>query len=180
MHECSVALYDALVTSTMRAAVYYGSRDIRVLQVPRPIPKPGEVLVRVLRNGLCGTDATEWAHGPVMIPLHEPHPHSHHVGPMILGHEIVGEVVTAPEGSGLTPGMLAASGAQVACGHCRNCREGRINVCDRLWTLGLQADGGHLRTLTRTESGSGPFAARTRCNRPRRRPVRGYGQARRA
>lgn len=128
---------------TMRAARYYGSRDIRIEDIPVPQPAADEALVKVLRSGLCGTDVTEWTSGPIMIPLHKQHPHSGHVGPMTPGHEIFGEVVTAPEGSGLKPGDLVASGAQIACGECKTCRAGRPNVCAKLHTLGLQRDGGH-------------------------------------
>jgi (R,R)-butanediol dehydrogenase/meso-butanediol dehydrogenase/diacetyl reductase len=132
-----------MTANTMRAAVYHGARDIRIEQVPTPARGAQDVLVRVLRSGLCGTDVTEWLSGPVMIPLTKEHPYSQHRGPMIPGHEIVGEIVEAPEDSGLQPGTTAVSGAQVACGECKNCLAGRINVCERLYTLGLQTNGGH-------------------------------------
>lgn len=134
--------------SMMRAAVFHDRRDIRIENVAMPTPDADDVLVRVLRTGLCGTDATEWAHGPVMTPVRERHPHSGHLGPLILGHEMVGEVVAAPEGSGLEPGTIAASGAQVTCGDCINCAAGRSNVCQRLYTLGLQAHGGLAEYVT--------------------------------
>ncbi len=124
----------------MRAAVFHGAGDMRIETVPTPSPREGEVLVRVLRSGLCGTDVTEWTKGPVVVPLARRHPHSGHLGPLIMGHEFVGEVVA---GDGLAAGTVVASGAQVACGACVNCSRGRINVCERLYTLGLQADGGH-------------------------------------
>ena len=129
--------------TTMRAAVYHGPRDIRIERVPRPVPAADQVLVRVLRSGLCGTDVTEWVSGPVMIPLAQRHPHSGHGGPLVPGHEITGEVVEAPSGSPLAPGALVVSGAQVVCGDCARCREGRVNICERLFTLGLNAPGGH-------------------------------------
>ena len=44
---------------TMRAAVYYGKEDIRIQDVPRPVPKDNEVLVRCAFNGICGTDLHE-------------------------------------------------------------------------------------------------------------------------
>ncbi len=131
----------------MRAAVYYGARDIRSETVPVPARAANEILIRVLRSGLCGTDVTEWLSGPHMIPLHHEHPHSHHEGPMIPGHEIVGEVVAAPTDSELAPGTLVASGAQVWCGTCARCLEGRVNICESLYTLGLNAPGGHAEYL---------------------------------
>lgn len=130
-------------TSDMRAAVYYGPGDIRISRVPIPTPGPGEILVRVLRSGLCGTDVTEWTSGPKMIPLYEEHPHSHHRGPMTPGHEIVGEVVEGTRTGGTKTGGIVVSGASVPCWECDRCQEGRTNICQRLYSLGLNAPGGH-------------------------------------
>jgi len=131
----------------MRAAVYHGAGDIRIEQRPVPSPSAGELLVRVLRSGLCGTDVTEWSSGPHMIPLTTRHPHSTHSGPMIPGHEIVGEVVSAPGDSEFTVGTRVVSGAQVPCGTCARCTEGRVNICEQLYSLGLNANGGHAEYL---------------------------------
>ncbi|MFJ9778972.1 zinc-binding dehydrogenase [Amycolatopsis sp. NPDC101161] len=128
------------MSSTMKAAVYHGTRDIRIEQVPIPHPRDGEVLIAVQRSGICGTDATEWTNGPVMVPLHHRHPASGHLGPMIPGHEFVGEVV---DSSGeLAAGTLVAAGAGVWCGRCDRCAEGRTNICRNYYTLGLNAPGG--------------------------------------
>ena len=54
--------------------------------------------IEVTYNGLCGTDATEYTKGPMMVPLTTPHPGSGHVGPTILGHEFIGMVVEAGPG----------------------------------------------------------------------------------
>jgi (R,R)-butanediol dehydrogenase / meso-butanediol dehydrogenase / diacetyl reductase len=127
----------------MRAAVYHGRGDVRVEQRPRPDPKPGEVLLRVTRSGICGTDAGEFAHGPRMFPIERRHPASGHLGPMALGHEFVGEVIAAgPDLPGSWSGRRLASGAGVSCARCDWCRAGRTNLCARYWTLGLSADGG--------------------------------------
>ena len=78
----------------MRAAVYYGHHDVRIEERPVPVRGEGEALIRVLRSGMCGTDATEWRSGPHLFPVTgAPHPVSGHVGPLILGHEFIGEVV---------------------------------------------------------------------------------------
>jgi (R,R)-butanediol dehydrogenase/meso-butanediol dehydrogenase/diacetyl reductase len=126
----------------MRAAVYHGPRDIRLEEVPVPSPGEGEVLIEVLRSGLCGTDVTEWVAGPKLIPLHSRHPNSGHMGPMIPGHEMVGRVVESksPE---VEPGTLVAGAASVPCWECDRCREGRTNICQRLYSLGLNAPGSH-------------------------------------
>lgn len=124
----------------MRAAVYHGQRDVRIEEVPVPRARDGEVLLAVRRSGICGSDATEWAAGPKMVPLTRRHPGSGHLGPMVLGHEFVGEVVESS--SGFTAGELVASGAGVSCGRCDRCREGRTNLCRGYYTLGLNAPGG--------------------------------------
>ena len=73
------------MATQMKAAVYYGAGDVRIEQVAAPVPGPGEVLIRVTRSGVCGTDASEWKSGPNIFPVHRTHPHSGHHGPLILG-----------------------------------------------------------------------------------------------
>jgi (R,R)-butanediol dehydrogenase/meso-butanediol dehydrogenase/diacetyl reductase len=128
----------------MRAAVYHGPGDIRIESVPEPgHPEPGELLLEVIRNGICGSDAGEFQHGPRMVPVGERHRHSGHVGPTILGHEFVGRVAEVGPGvTGFVPGQRVACGAGVSCGRCAWCRSGRTNLCARYYTIGLQADGG--------------------------------------
>ncbi|MFB8041903.1 zinc-binding dehydrogenase [Streptomyces hydrogenans] len=130
------------MTGTMRAAVYHGAHDIRIENMPVPVPRDGEALVAVRRNGICGTDATEWAKGPTMVPLAKRHPASGHMGPMIPGHEFVGEVVDVRGTTAVRAGQAVASGAGVWCGACDRCAQGRTNVCRRYYTLGLNAHGG--------------------------------------
>lgn len=134
---------DRGIRTEMKAAVYHGPHDIRMEQIPTPRPSSGEVLVRVLRSGLCGTDVTEWTSGPLMIPIGWKHPHSGHRGPMTTGHEIVGEVAESPQESQLRPGALVVGGAGAPCWECDRCREGRTNICRHLYSLGLNAPGGH-------------------------------------
>ncbi|RKT55596.1 zinc-dependent alcohol dehydrogenase [Saccharothrix australiensis] len=145
---------------TMRAALYHGARDIRVEEVPVPTTGPGEVLIRVLRSGVRGTDAAEWTSGPKTFPAARRHPVSGHLGPLIPGHEFVGEVVEADPTSDLAVGDLVASGAGIWCGRCRRCREGRTNQCAAYRTLGLNVHGGMAefvaapsRTLRRVPAG---------------------------
>ncbi len=77
----------------MKALVLHAPGDARIEQRPDPRP-PGsdEVTLRVVRAGLCGTDATEYAAGPVMTPLTTRHPNSGALGPVVLGHEFIGVV----------------------------------------------------------------------------------------
>jgi (R,R)-butanediol dehydrogenase/meso-butanediol dehydrogenase/diacetyl reductase len=126
----------------MKAAVYHGAHDVRIEDRPIPRRGDGQVLLRVLRSGMCGTDATEWRSGPHLFAVAHPHPVSGHVGPLILGHEFVGEVVEAGPGSAFVVGDRVAAGAGVWCGACPRCAEGRTNLCWKYTTLGLNVDGG--------------------------------------
>jgi threonine dehydrogenase-like Zn-dependent dehydrogenase len=117
----------------MRAAVYHGRHDIRIESVPEPgDPGPGEVVLEVLRSAICGTDASEWAHGPLLARP-----------PVTLGHEFVGRVAEVGDGvEDFRVGDRIVSGAGVSCGTCEWCRAGRINLCAAYYTLGLHANGG--------------------------------------
>lgn len=128
----------------MKAAVYYGRGDVRVENVPAPAaPEFGAVRLEILRGAICGTDATEYAHGPKMVSLEAPHPGSGHGGPVVLGHEFVGRVVEVGDGvGGLAVGDRVVSGAGVSCGECEWCRAGRTNLCAHYYTLGFHRDGG--------------------------------------
>lgn len=130
------------MSPSMRAAVYHGARDIRIEDVPVPDPSDGDVLLKVVRSGICGTDASEWVAGPRTFPVARRHPNSGHQGPLILGHEFVGEVLDAPSGSSFAVGDVVATGAGIWCGECRRCREGRTNQCSTYRTLGLNVNGG--------------------------------------
>ena len=149
----------------MKAAVYHGRHDIRIQSVPEPgDPGPGEVVLEVARAAICGTDSSEWAHGPLLTRP-----------PVTLGHEFVGRVVSIGEGVvGLSHGDRVVSGAAVSCGHCEWCRAGRTNLCSTYLTLGLQLNGGLAQlvktpaavcrqvpdVLLRRRGGDGPAAGR--------------------
>jgi threonine dehydrogenase-like Zn-dependent dehydrogenase len=128
----------------MRAAVYHGAGDVRLEAAAAPgEPGPGQVLIAPSMAAICGTDASEYAHGPHMIPLRERHPGSGHVGPLVIGHEFVGRVEALGDGvDGLTVGDRVVSGAGVSCGECAWCEAGRTNLCATYYTLGLSAPGG--------------------------------------
>ena len=104
----------------MAAAVYHGRGDVRIETRPIPIATEGQALVKVLRSGICGTDATEWKSGPIMFPIDRPHPVSGHHGPLVIGHEFVGEIVDLPAARSTdSPSATdVASGAGVSCGEC--------------------------------------------------------------
>ena len=86
--------------------------------VPVPVPGRDDVLIRVLRTGICGTDLhiygwDGWAQANVPVPL-------------VIGHEFVGEVVEAgSDVRELHPGDLVSGEGHLVCGRCRNCMAGR-------------------------------------------------------
>ncbi|MET3899555.1 L-idonate 5-dehydrogenase [Devosia sp. UYZn731] len=121
----------------MKAFVLHGQRDLRAELVPTPIPGPGEVLVRVRRAGICGSDIHYFVHGRVgsFVPKR----------PFILGHEIAGEVAE------LGPGVDAALGGRrvavdpsIPCGACAFCREGRYNLCINMRFYGSASADPHV------------------------------------
>lgn len=128
----------------MRAAVYHGAGDVRIETVDEPrAPGAADVILKVLRAGMCGTDAAEYTTGPHFVPLHARHAASGHVGPTILGHEFIGEVVArGKDVQHVREGQRVAAGAGVWCGRCGYCRAGRTNLCDSYFTLGLHTHGG--------------------------------------
>ena len=131
------------MSAKMKAAVYHASGDVRIEERDVPTPIAGEVLLKILRSGMCGTDASEYKSGPKMFPTQTKHPISGHHGPLILGHEFIGEVAAVTDGSGgFKVGDIVASGAGISCGQCKRCKEMRTNLCDKYVTLGLNRDGG--------------------------------------
>lgn len=126
----------------MRAGVLYQPHDLRIEERPDPTCGDDDVIIEVTLNGLCGTDATEFAKGPMMVPLAARHPASGHTGPTILGHEFIGVVVEAGKNARSLLDKRVASGAGVSCGSCRWCRAGRTNLCAEYYTLGLSTHGG--------------------------------------
>jgi (R,R)-butanediol dehydrogenase / meso-butanediol dehydrogenase / diacetyl reductase len=123
----------------LRAAVFHGPRDVRIENVPDPqAPSADEVVLEVVRAAICGTDASEWDHGPILCRPG-----------VVLGHEFVGRVVEA--GAGVTDvrvGDRVVSGAGISCGQCYWCVRRRTNLCAEYRTLGLQVDGGLAEYVT--------------------------------
>jgi (R,R)-butanediol dehydrogenase / meso-butanediol dehydrogenase / diacetyl reductase len=117
----------------MRAAVYRGPQDIRIESVAEPAdPRGADVVIRVARAAICGTDSSEWAHGPLLA---QP--------PVVLGHEFVGEVVASgPDAAAVGIGDRVVCGAGISCGQCAWCAAGRTNLCAHYRTIGLHVDGG--------------------------------------
>ena len=114
----------------MKVALFYGGKDIRVEKVPDPTPGPGEVLVRVMAAGICGSDL----HG-----YRDPDRGSGQPSPYMTGHELAGEVaVLGPGVRGLAIGQRVGVEPRhlVGCGRCRWCRRGDYQLCPELGQVG--------------------------------------------
>ncbi|MCX2969865.1 MULTISPECIES: L-threonine 3-dehydrogenase [Streptomyces] len=107
---------------------------IALTEVPEPRPGAGQVRIRVLRTGICGTDLhidgwDAWAARVVKAPL-------------VLGHEFVGEVVEVGAGvADIAVGDTVSGEGHLVCGTCRNCMAGRRHLCIRTIGLGVHTDG---------------------------------------
>ena len=118
---------------------------LELVDRPEPTAGPGEVKIRVLRTGVCGTDLhidawDEWAAGAVAAPL-------------ITGHEFAGEVVAIGAGvRDVEVGDLVSGEGHIVCGTCRNCRAGRRHLCIRTSGIGVNRDGAFAEFVVIPES----------------------------
>jgi L-iditol 2-dehydrogenase len=112
------------MTATMRAAMLRGREDVEIVDVPRPAPGPGEVVIRVEAALTCGTDAKVWRrgyHARMLTP------------PCLFGHEYTGIVEAV--GAGVTDfreGDPVVGANSAPCGACDYCKKGRESLCDDL------------------------------------------------
>ncbi|MHB0868884.1 MAG: 2,3-butanediol dehydrogenase [Chloroflexota bacterium] len=126
----------------MRAAVWFGRRDSRVVDVPdAPGPGPGEVKIKVAWVGVCGTDLHEYAAGPIFMPI-TPHPLTGKAAPLIQGHEFSGVITEVGSGvEGFQPGDRVTADSATWCGSCWACQRREYSLCDKAAFLGLGRDG---------------------------------------
>jgi threonine 3-dehydrogenase len=112
-----------------------------VKDIPRPTAAPGEVLVKVRASSICGTDIsiydwTPWAAG-------------HITPPMVMGHELVGEILEINGDPGaLRVGDLVSSETHIFCGHCYQCQIGNRHICENMELFGIGRDGGFAEYAT--------------------------------
>ena len=103
----------------MRVANWYNNRDVRVEEAPIPQIGPGELLVRVEASGICGSDVMEW--------------YRLDRAPLVLGHEVGGQVVAMGEGvKRFKEGDRITVAHHVPCNTCHYCLSGNHTVCDTL------------------------------------------------
>jgi L-iditol 2-dehydrogenase len=105
----------------MKCAVWYGKDDIRIEECPISKPNPGQVLVKVVYSGICGTDQHILA-GEMPLSMHRP--------PKVIGHEFTGEIAEiGADVSGLQKGMRVVAHPRGYCGECYFCRNAHENFC---------------------------------------------------
>lgn len=105
--------------------------QISFREVPIPRAGEGEVIIRVKRIGVCGSDIHVW---------HGKHPYTSY--PVIQGHELSGEITEVGPGVKFTLGDRVTVQPQVVCGNCPPCRGGNYNICNSLKVMGFQTEGG--------------------------------------
>lgn len=121
----------------MRTLICDQPGQLSLVDRPEPVRQPGEVMIRVRRIGVCGTD---------FHIFHGSHPYLRY--PRVMGHELSGEVVEAPAESALRPGQPVYVVPYLSCGHCRACRKGLTNCCRSISVLGVHQDGGMAELLS--------------------------------
>jgi L-iditol 2-dehydrogenase len=108
-----------VVKNKMRVAVWYNNRDIRIEERPIPRIGPGELLVRVEASGICGSDVMEW--------------YRLDRAPLVLGHEIGGQIVAVGEGvERYKVGDRVTAAHHVPCNTCHYCLSGHHTACETL------------------------------------------------
>src|SRR5690349_24989308 len=115
----------------MLAARLHAPGRMSVEDMPRPVPGPHDLLVRVEACGIRGSDRHMFrGEYPTARPV-------------ILGHEFCGIVEeTGAEVTRLVAGARITADPNIACGHCPACRAGRVNLCANLEAIGVTRDGG--------------------------------------
>ncbi|MSU89617.1 L-threonine 3-dehydrogenase [Rhodobacteraceae bacterium 2CG4] len=118
--------------------------------VPVPEPGPGEVLIKVRKSAICGTDVhiwewDEWAAATVPVPL-------------VTGHEFMGEIVDAGAAARkYTRGRRVSGEGHIVCGICRNCRAGRGHLCRNTQGVGVTRPGSFAEYICLPESNVVPI-----------------------
>ncbi|HDJ22458.1 MAG TPA: alcohol dehydrogenase, partial [Candidatus Aminicenantes bacterium] len=115
----------------MKQAVLVSKQKIIFREVPRPTCGPNQVLIKIKRIGICGSDIHAY---------YGQHPYISF--PIVQGHEFSGEVVEiGQEVQNFKIGDRVTVRPQLTCGQCYPCRHGNYHICENLKVIGCQADG---------------------------------------
>jgi len=114
------------IMETMKAVVFYGPGDMRYETVPKPIPKEGEVCIKVKAASICGSDLEEYKIGS-----------DRSLPPLIFGHEFSGEITEVGPGvSKERIGQRVSVNPILYCGNCYYCKKKMINLCNNRRSVG--------------------------------------------
>lgn len=118
----------------MKASYFLGKGSFEVRQAPELHPGPGEVVIKNMVCGVCGTDVHIFHGEPGSADVNPP---------VVLGHEYSGEVVEVGEGvTALKPGDHVTVDPNIYCGECVYCRNGKKQLCETMQAVGVTRDGG--------------------------------------
>jgi L-iditol 2-dehydrogenase len=112
----------------VRVAMYYNNHDVRLEELPTPRIGPGELLIKVVASGICGSDVMEW--------------YRVKKAPRVLGHEVAGDVAEVGAGlEGFQVGQRVTVTHHVPCNTCHYCLRGQHTLCDTLRTTSFDPGG---------------------------------------
>src|SRR3546814_6084297 len=142
------------IPSTMKALVKReAAKGIWMEEVPVPQPGPNEVLIKLEKTAICGTDLhiylwDEWSQRTIKPGL-------------VIGHEFVGRIVEIGPGvSGYSIGQRVSAEGHIVCGHCRNCRAGKQHLCPNTVGIGVNRTGAFAEHLVMPASNLWPKIGR--------------------
>ncbi|MEE2753341.1 MAG: alcohol dehydrogenase catalytic domain-containing protein [Candidatus Latescibacterota bacterium] len=115
----------------MKACVYADLETVEIHDIPKPVAAHDEVLIKVSRAGICGTD----------LHIFLGHMDQRVAKPLVMGHEMSGALVEAPAATGYRVGDRVVVEPTVFCGKCAACRRGHTHICQNLNFLGIDSAG---------------------------------------
>jgi (R,R)-butanediol dehydrogenase/meso-butanediol dehydrogenase/diacetyl reductase len=120
----------------MKAALYEGKKRISIIDIPKPIPQKGDVLIKVKYCGICGSDLEFYKTG--LWPTKS-----------VLGHEVTGRIEQLGEGvKKWRQGDRVVIDSTLNCGTCFYCNKGYTNLCDNFEALGIGRNGGYAEYIS--------------------------------
>ncbi len=115
---------------------------IVIKNIPIPVPQEGELLIKVKLASICGTDINiyDWT----------PWAESHITPPIVIGHEVVGEVIeiNGDNPENIRVGDLVSSETHIFCGECYQCKNGNKHICENMQLFGIGRNGGFAEYAT--------------------------------
>lgn len=130
----------------MKASVVCANEDVKYLDYEEPIPGPGEVKVKVVASGICGSDIPRVLHNGV------------HFYPIVLGHEFSGDVVEVGDGvTKVKVGDRVTGAPLLPCMKCDDCQNGNFSLCKHYSFIGSRQQGSNAEYIVLPEKNTVPF-----------------------